>query len=106
MERFKVLERESKTKAYSKEGLAKLYAQQVKADPREESYEWIQGIQESLNEQIEELEEQMDSVTVKGKRGMNKSKKQKFDQIQEKIKRHQWHIGFVRFDNKLIWIQR
>ena len=40
---------------------------QVKADPREESYEWIQGIQESLNEQIEELEEQMDSVTFKGK---------------------------------------
>ena len=67
MERFKVLERESKTKAYSKEGLAKLNKQK-KADPRMATYEWIESMQSQLDEQIAELEEETDSVSAtKGK---------------------------------------
>jgi len=93
MERFKVLERKSKTKTYSKEGLAKLYAQQLKADPREESYRWISETMGTLQDQIVELEEEMESVTAKSKR---KSQKQRLDDISEKVNRHNWHISELR----------
>jgi len=94
MERFKVLERESKTKEYSKEGLAKLakLAKRRKEDPRNKMYEWIESVKESLNQQMEELEEQMEGVTSRKQRGSKSNKKQISDQIQEKMKNHNWHI--------------
>mmetsp|Transcript_27884 Transcript_27884/g.44370 ORF Transcript_27884/g.44370 Transcript_27884/m.44370 type:complete len:655 (-) Transcript_27884:157-2121(-) len=107
MERFKVLERESKTKAYSKEGLAKLNKIR-KVDPRQESYEWIAGIKEKLNEQIEELEEQVNSAPAK-KRG--KHTKRMVSELDERIKRHQWHIDHLnsvksRLEGKEITIKQ
>ena len=52
MERFKVCEKETKTKAFSKEGLG----QATKVDPREkarnEAREWINTTVDSLNVEV------------------------------------------------------
>jgi CCR4-NOT transcriptional regulation complex NOT5 subunit len=55
MERFKVVERETKTKAYSKEGLTS----GTKLDPAEkerfETCQWLNNCIESLNIQIDQV---------------------------------------------------
>ena len=62
MERFKVIEKETKTKAFSKEGLA---AARVAKDPKEkakdEAREWIAAAGEEMNAQIETFEGEIDS---------------------------------------------
>ena len=56
MERFKVVERETKTKAFSKEGLTL----SAKLDPAEkercETTQWLNNCIESLNIQIDQVD--------------------------------------------------
>lgn len=64
MERFKILEKETKTKAYSKEGLNQSmkrsslnsgHTAEHKADPRYESYQWIDQTRRELKHICAEL---------------------------------------------------
>ncbi|XP_056438464.1 CCR4-NOT transcription complex subunit 3-like isoform X2 [Gadus chalcogrammus] len=64
MERFKVVERETKTKAYSKEGLG--LAQKV--DPaqkeKEEVGTWLTNTIDTLNMQVDQYESEVESLSV------------------------------------------
>mmetsp|Transcript_17287 Transcript_17287/g.34875 ORF Transcript_17287/g.34875 Transcript_17287/m.34875 type:complete len:618 (-) Transcript_17287:150-2003(-) len=94
MERFKVLEKESKTKKYSKEGLAQS-GKKKKKDPRDEVYAWIAEKQDALREQVEEFEEQYEQATASGgtkgkkKRG---GKNEQLETLNHWIGRHNWHL--------------
>lgn len=63
MEQFKICEKETKTKAYSKEGLAR----EDKLDPREQDKlnksEWAQGCIDRLSELNETLDGEVDKIT-------------------------------------------
>ena len=65
MERFKVVERETKTKAYSKEGLTS----SAKLDPQEreraEISQWLNQCLDTLNIQIDQFEAEVYNVTKK-----------------------------------------
>ena len=72
MEEFKICEKETKTKAFSKEGLAR----EEKLDPREiekeEKRVWIQGVVERIEGVVETLESDLERMSnIKGK-GKNK----------------------------------
>lgn len=72
MEEFKICEKETKTKSFSKEGSAK----EEKLDPREVEREekkvWIQSVVERIEEVVESLESELERVSnLKGK-GKNK----------------------------------
>eukprot|EP00760_Papus_ankaliazontas_P039378 PhM_4_TR9548/c0_g1_i1/m.107090/K12580/CNOT3, NOT3; CCR4-NOT transcription complex subunit 3 len=88
MEMFRVCEREVKTKAYSKEGLAL----PQRADPADaakaETQAWInQSIQE-MNDNINALEIDLETADVtKKKKGGSKG-----DRITELIQKHKYHI--------------
>ncbi|GAA28857.2 CCR4-NOT transcription complex, subunit 3 [Clonorchis sinensis] len=86
MERFKVIEKETKTKAYSKEGLLSTDA---KKDPlqkeKEELDDWLKQCISSLNTQTEKYEFEIESLT-------NSNKKKRIDKdtavaIEEKRQR-------------------
>ncbi len=90
MERFKTCEREIKTKAYSKEGLA----QAGKLDPEElariECAEWVQDYVRRIQDQIDASEVQLEQFEAK----KNKKKDQEeIEELKEKIKQYKWHIG-------------
>lgn len=53
MERFKVVERETKTKAYSKEGLGAAQKLDPAQREREEIQTWLVGSIDALNIQVE-----------------------------------------------------
>ncbi|CAI5469894.1 unnamed protein product [Closterium sp. Yama58-4] len=88
MERFKVCEKETKTKAFSKEGLG----QQPKTDPREkaksESRDWLNQMVSELESQIDSFESEMEGLQVK--RG--KQRPPRLMHLEESITRHKAHI--------------
>ena len=89
MERFKVCEKETKTKAFSKEGLG----QQPKTDPRErargEAREWLNRVVDDLNAQLDTFEAEMESLST-AKKG--KQKPARLTHLEEAVARHKEHI--------------
>ena len=74
MEKFKICEKETKTKAFSKEGLAR----DEKLDPREiekeKSYAWVQSIIERIENFVESWEADIERISAA--KGKNKNKDQ------------------------------
>ena len=89
MERFKVCEKETKTKAFSKEGLG----QQPKTDPRErarnEAREWLNRVVDDLNTQLDSFEAEMEGL-VTAKKG--KQKPTRLTHLEDSATRHREHI--------------
>jgi CCR4-NOT transcription complex subunit 3 len=100
MEQFKVCEKETKTKTYSKEGLARA----EKLDPAEEAknatVSWIQEYVERLQSLVEEADFEIERLSSgKGK----KSQKKVIEGLQQHIQNHRFHIsrleGIIRLVN-------
>ncbi|XP_068180861.1 CCR4-NOT transcription complex subunit 3a isoform X1 [Antennarius striatus] len=96
MERFKVVERETKTKAYSKEGLG--LAQKV--DPaqkeKEETGQWLTSTIDTLNMQVDQFESEVEclSVQTRKKKG-DKDKQDRIEELKRLIERHRFHIRML-----------
>lgn len=93
MERFKVVERETKTKAYSKEGLGAAQkldpAQRIKDEVRQ----WITQAISNLQIQVELYESKMESLVAGKKKRLDRDKQDRMDDIKSKFERHKYHIA-------------
>jgi len=100
MEQFKVCEKETKTKTYSKEGLAR----ETKVDPHEaaknSTREWLSEKVDALMLQIDMHEADMEKLT--SGRGSNKKHKQEIEALEASIKRHRWHIAKLEQITRLL----
>ena len=97
MEKFKICEKDTKTKAYSKEGLAR----QAKLDPHEQAKkdttDWISEIIEQLTKLVEDREVEVERLgSGKGK----KTNKHIIEEYNHFINNHKFHV------NKLEGIMR
>ncbi|XP_019243138.1 PREDICTED: CCR4-NOT transcription complex subunit 3 isoform X1 [Nicotiana attenuata] len=88
MERFKICEKETKTKAFSKEGLG----QQPKTDPREkaksETRDWLNNTVGELENQIDTFEAELEGLSVK----KGKQRPPRLVHLETSIVRHKAHI--------------
>ncbi|XP_051141722.1 general negative regulator of transcription subunit 3-like isoform X2 [Andrographis paniculata] len=88
MERFKICEKETKTKAFSKEGLG----QQPKTDPKEkaksETREWLNNVVSVLENQIDSYEAEIEGLSVK----KGKTRPPRLTHLETSIARHKAHI--------------
>ncbi|XP_020096078.1 CCR4-NOT transcription complex subunit 3-like isoform X2 [Ananas comosus] len=88
MERFKICEKETKTKAFSKEGLG----QQPKTDPKEkaksETRDWLNNVVGDLESQIDYFEAEVEGFSVK----KGKSRPPRLTHLEASIARHKAHI--------------
>lgn len=100
METFKICEKETKTKTYSKEGLAR----EDKMDPEEEARlrttSWLAEYVERFQQQVEEKDFDIEKLSAgKGK----KQNKSQIEQLQKHIANHKYHItkleGIIRLIN-------
>lgn len=94
MEKFKAVEKEMKTKAFSKEGLSAA----AKLDPKEkeklEVCQFLSNMVEELERQIETLEaeeEALQATVKKGKKDTGKA--DRLAEIGRLTERHKWHQG-------------
>jgi CCR4-NOT transcription complex subunit 3 len=72
MEEFKICEKETKTKAFSKEGLAREEKLNPREVEKEEKRAWIQGIVERVEGVIELLEADLEKMSNSKAKGKNK----------------------------------
>lgn len=89
MEEFKVCEKETKTKAYSKEGLAQVERLDPAEQAKQNTRNWIQDCLSQLNEQIEAVE--CDLERLQTAKGRNKNK-QDIARLDNVLSRHKWHV--------------
>jgi len=92
MERFKVLEKETKTKAYSKEGLsqsAKRSANENREEPNSEIIEWIDDVIQRIKDQQAEIEEQNQALI--GNKRKTKGQTDTLALCQKLLDQHSWH---------------
>lgn len=86
MEAFKAYEREAKTKAFSKEGLARQREKEMKGeDGGRDITEWLQDRIEELKRQIEVLEGEIESEASKKKKGSTEAS-------ETRLERHKFHL--------------
>ena len=92
MERFKIVERETKTKAYSKEGLTS----GSKLDPVErERYEinqWLNQCLDKFNLDIDQFEAEIETLGT-GKRKKNRNENaEAIEEINQLLEKHRFHV--------------
>lgn len=97
MEQFKICEKETKTKTYSKEGLARAEKLSPEEQAKEDTCKWVGETIESLKELVEENDVEIEKLSSgKGK----KSNKHQIEELKEFMQSHRFHI------NKLEGIMR
>lgn len=94
MEKFKAVEKEMKTKAYSKEGLSAA----AKLDPKEkeklEACQFLSSMVEELERQIETMEAEEEALHATVKKGKKDTvKTDRLAEISRLTERHKWHQG-------------
>lgn len=92
MEKFKAVEKEMKTKAYSKEGLLA----SAKLDPKEQekvdTVSFLEGQIEELERQVEAMEAEVEALQANVKKGKKDTgKSEKVAELDHVIERHKWH---------------
>jgi CCR4-NOT transcription complex subunit 3 len=101
MERFKVIERETKTKAYSKEGLGAA----TKVDPKEKEKEditcWLSQSIDELNVQIDQYESEIEGIISKKKK-LDRDKQDLVDLFRRVLDRHRYHIDKLETIMRLV----
>ncbi|CAH0398179.1 unnamed protein product [Chilo suppressalis] len=92
MERFKVVERETKTKAYSKEGLGAAQKLDPAQKEREEMSAWLVSSIDALNLQVDQFESEVESLLVGKKKRLDKEKQDRMEELKLKLEKHRFHI--------------
>lgn len=100
MEQFKVCEKDTKTKAFSKEGLAR----QAILDPmdamKEEKRNWINECLDELNDVINSVEAEKEKLT--GAKGNKAKNKELLGFLENRIQKNKWHINKLEHILKLM----
>ncbi|KAI9699684.1 MAG: general negative regulator of transcription subunit 5 [Candelina mexicana] len=94
MERFKAVEKEMKTKAYSKTGLSAAAKLDPEEQKKEEAGDFLSSMVEELERQIETMEAEGEALQANMKKGKkDTSKADRLAEIERITEKHKWHQG-------------
>ncbi|CAL8122534.1 unnamed protein product [Orchesella dallaii] len=93
MERFKVVERETKTKAYSKEGLGAAQKVDPTTREREDLNTWLVSSIDQIQIQMDQMECEIESIMAGKKKKLDKDKQERMDELKVSMERHRFHMG-------------
>uniref|UniRef100_A0A3P8WJ47 CCR4-NOT transcription complex subunit 3 n=1 Tax=Cynoglossus semilaevis TaxID=244447 RepID=A0A3P8WJ47_CYNSE len=89
MERFKAVEKEAKTKAYSKEGLGSAQKVDPAQREKEEMGVWLNNTIDTLNMQVDQFESEVESLSVQTrKKKGDKEKQERIEELKKLVERH------------------
>jgi CCR4-NOT transcription complex subunit 3 len=95
MEKFKVIERESKMKAYSKEGLMRDTPLTPEDRRRMKTTEWMQKLVDEFNDELEAFEKDQEALEEAGggkKKGGPTGEKTPEELLASKLRSHSFHV--------------
>ncbi|KAL2002070.1 hypothetical protein VTN02DRAFT_706 [Thermoascus thermophilus] len=94
MEQFKAVEKEMKTKAYSKEGLSAASRLDPKEKEKAETCEFLSSMVDELQQKIEAMEAEEEALHVSLKKGKKDvTKTNRLADIARISERHKWHVN-------------
>lgn len=94
MEQFKAVEKEMKTKAYSKEGLSAAARLDPKEKEKAETCEFLSTTVDTLQQKIESMEAEEETLHASMKKGKkDPAKTTRLADISRILDRHKWHVG-------------
>ncbi|EEP81293.1 conserved hypothetical protein [Uncinocarpus reesii 1704] len=94
MEQFKAVEKEMKTKAYSKEGLSAAARLDPKEKERVETCEFLSAMVDILQQKIEAMEAEEEMIQASMKKGKKDvTKTTRLSDISRISERHKWHVA-------------
>ncbi|KAF8471184.1 Not1 N-terminal domain, CCR4-Not complex component-domain-containing protein [Kalaharituber pfeilii] len=103
MEKFKAVEKEMKTKAYSKEGLLASTKMDPKEKERAQVREFLTNAVSELELQIETCEAEAEGLQVTLKKGRkDASKADRVAEVERIVERHKWHIAKLELILRLL----
>ena len=91
MEKFKAVEKEMKTKAFSKEGLSAAAKLDPKEQEKAEAVQFLANMVEELDRQVETLEAEEDAINATVKKKKDTGKADRLGEITRLVERHKWH---------------
>jgi CCR4-NOT transcription complex subunit 3 len=92
MEKFKVVEKEFKTKAYSREGLSNSDRLDPQTKKKEEALSFLQTSLERLHDEMERFEFEAESIRNRKKK-LAAADAEQIALLEERVKSHQFHCG-------------
>ncbi|KAH9513143.1 CCR4-NOT transcription complex, subunit 3 [Bulinus truncatus] len=92
MERFKVVERETKTKAYSKDGLGAAAKLDPQTKEKAETTQWLSNVIENLNLQLDQFECELEAKGSSSKKKGKAGEDPRIDQLKQQQDKHKFHI--------------
>ncbi|KAI8367409.1 Not1 N-terminal domain, CCR4-Not complex component-domain-containing protein [Choanephora cucurbitarum] len=103
MERFKNVEREMKTKAFSKEGLLQRERMDPKEKEKADACDWISNTVDELSRQIEMAEAEVETLQGTSRKGKkDHSKLERTNELEHFIERDRWHINRLELILRLL----
>lgn len=103
MEKFKAVEKEMKTKAYSKEGLMASIRLDPMAQKKADLVNFLSDCTSELDRQIEACEAEAESLTVTLRKGKkDSSKADRVAEVEKQVERHKWHQGKLELIMRLL----
>jgi CCR4-NOT transcription complex subunit 3 len=104
MEKFKAVEKEMKTKAYSKEGLLASARLDPKAQQKQDMVSFLSECTGELDRQIEACEAEAESLAVTLKKGKkaDSARAERVAEVERIVERHKWHQGKLELIMRLI----
>jgi CCR4-NOT transcription complex subunit 3 len=94
MEQFKAVEKEMKTKAYSKEGLSAASRLDPKDKEKVETCDFLSNMVDELQQKIEAMEAEEESLQMSMKKGKKDvTKTNRLADLAHFIERHKWHVN-------------
>ncbi|KAJ5153089.1 uncharacterized protein N7482_009567 [Penicillium canariense] len=101
MEQFKAVEKEMKTKAYSKEGLSAASRLDPKEKEKVEACDFLSTMVDELQLRIEAMEAEEELLQAQMKKGKKDTgKANRMADISRITERHKWHINKLEFLNR------
>lgn len=98
MEQFKAVEKEMKTKAYSKEGLSAASKLDPKEKEKVEACDFLSSMVDELQQRIETMEAEEEVLQAQMKKGKKDTKKaDRMADIARITERHKWHVNKLEF---------
>ncbi|RMJ23622.1 ccr4-Not transcription complex [Aspergillus sp. HF37] len=94
MEQFKAVEKEMKTKAYSKEGLSAASRLDPKEKEKVETCDFLSNMVDELQRKIEAMEAEEETLHAQMKRGKKDvNKTNRLSDLSQITERHKWHVN-------------
>ncbi|CBQ71579.1 related to NOT3-general negative regulator of transcription, subunit 3 [Sporisorium reilianum SRZ2] len=93
MEKFKAIEKEMKTKAFSKEGLIAAAKMNPKDREKAEITDWLSTQVDELSRQVESAEAEIETISGSGKKKKGSAKDERASLLENANDRRNWHIS-------------